>query len=206
MASRRRDFQLQGRDKTALSYHTAILQLTWYKYIDFVFISRVERWKTVKGGEKDNDGVILLIDLLSLCPEEKKTQFDVKLGYRVWRAAYFALFEIIKISSLNHKIQGCFYLVLNFANFNERDGIKLEHRKVYYIQPVNQNITEITLTTLTITMITFLPRKKWHKIHYHSKVWGRYDFLMLAFIDVTFIWSKNTVKRVTFVNYYYNLK
>ncbi len=41
----------------------------------------MERWKTVKGGEKDNDGVILLIDLLSLCPEEKKMQFDVKLGY-----------------------------------------------------------------------------------------------------------------------------
>ncbi len=141
VASRRRDLWLQGRDKTALSYHTAMLQLTWYKYIDFVFISRVERWKTVKGGEKDNDGVILLIDLLSLCPEEKKMQFDVKLGYWVWRAAYFALYEIIKISSLNHKIQGCIYLVLNFANFNERDGINLENRKVYYIQPVNQNIT-----------------------------------------------------------------
>lgn len=36
-----------------------ILQPTWYKYIDFFFISRVERWKkTVKGGKEDNDGVI----------------------------------------------------------------------------------------------------------------------------------------------------
>lgn len=60
VASRERDLQLQGSDKTTLSYHTAILQPTWYKYIDlFFFISRVERWKkTVKGGKEDNDGVI----------------------------------------------------------------------------------------------------------------------------------------------------
>lgn len=30
VASRRRDLQLQGRDKNTLSYHTVILQLTWY--------------------------------------------------------------------------------------------------------------------------------------------------------------------------------